>query len=201
MKTIGVTGGIASGKSTYTNYMIEILGKEAKLVDADKLGHKCYDLNIKNCVDEIEKEFGKECVYTTEEGKKNVNRKVLGPIVFADKKKLEWLSNLVWPLIQELIQEEIENSKKENLKYLIVESATLIESGLYKVFDEVWCFSVSKQEAIKRIMKRNNLSEEESTNRVNSQMSNEEREKYSTFKMQTDGNIEEIKEKIKKILK
>jgi len=183
--------------------MVETLtevGIKVNLVDADKLGHLCYDLNLKNCVDDIEKEFGKNCIYTTEEGKKNVNRKVLGPIVFANPEKLKWLSNLVWPLIKELIEKEIENSKKSNFEFVIIESATLIESGLFQIFDEVWCFSVSKQEAIKRLMKRNNLSEQESMNRINSQMSNEEREKFCTFVIQTDETIENVKEKIKKVL-
>jgi dephospho-CoA kinase len=169
-------------------------------VDADKLGHLCYDQNIKNCVDEIEKKFGPDSVYITEEGKKNVNRKVLGPIVFSDKSKLDWLSNLVWPLIQELIQQEMTQSEKEGYKYFIIESATLIESGLYKIFDQVWCFSVSKEEAVKRLMNRNNLTEQESLNRINSQMTNEEREKFSTIVIHTDGEMDEIKEKIKNLL-
>jgi len=110
---IGITGGIASGKSV----LAEVLAKEVKsangvLVNADILGHKAYNPETedgKACRDAIEAEFKNDAEGNTllmEDG--IIDRRKLGPIVFASKLKMDALNAIVWPVIAKLFQGEVD---------------------------------------------------------------------------------------------
>lgn len=194
MKSIGICGGICSGKSTLTLYIAsKIDGSE--IVDCDKLGHKVYELNIDGILEEMELEFGSEII-SIENGTKKVNRQVLGPIVFGNKEKLDTLSQLVWPKIRKLIIEK----KKSSSHTLLFEASVLVEAGWADLFDQVWCFSVPRDEAIERLMVRNNLTREDATKRVTSQITNEQRQLGANHVIYTSGSIDDAKQQLDKII-
>ncbi|KAL3885381.1 hypothetical protein ACJMK2_025451 [Sinanodonta woodiana] len=168
---IGLTGGIASGKTSVCQYL-EKLG--AAVVDCDKLGHVVY-LNGTPAYEKLVAEFGQEIL--TEDGE--INRKALGAKVFADKSLLEKLNSIVWPEIGRLAAEKIQQFHKEGKAVVVLEAALLLEAGWDKIVHEVWTNIIPPAEAVRRITTERNLSEEEAKRRLGSQLSNEDRIKRS----------------------
>jgi len=165
---IGLTGGIACGKTSITK-RLENLG--AFPINCDKLGHQAY-LPGRKAHEDIVKHFGKSVL--NEDG--TINRRSLGPIVFADKSKLKLLNEIVWPEIQNLVMELVDRAAEDEVyKVVVVDAAVLLEAGWDKMVNEVWVSIVPPQEAVKRIHERDGLSEEQALIRIESQMTNQER--------------------------
>lgn len=165
---IGMTGGIASGKSSVVK-RFEKLG--AYTIDCDKLGHSAY-LPGRTAFKLIVEEFGAEILST--EG--TVDRKKLGPIVFNNKDKMKRLNEIVWPEIRQIRKEIIEKVESDGKHDVIMfEGAVLFESGWDKDANEVWCCVIPVEEAVQRLKDRNGLSEEQAMSRIATQMTNQER--------------------------
>ena len=168
MKIICLTGGIASGKSSAAK-LLESLG--AKIIDADKLGHRSYQKGTLT-YDKLVKAFGNKIIKSNGE----IDRKILGAIVFKEKKLLRKLTGIVWPSIKLMAEREIEALKKTNKETTIVfEAAVLIEAGWETIGTETWVIEANPEVAIKRVMLRNKISQSEAQARINSQLTNRER--------------------------
>lgn len=164
---IGLTGGIASGKSAVCQ-RLEGLG--AAIINCDQLGHQAYTPGKKAYMDIIEN-FGSGVL--TEE--QTINRRALGSIVFADKTKLALLNRIVWPEIMMQAQAEIQRYGDEGFKVCVLDAAVLLEAGWDGATDEVWVTFVPENDAVSRILSRDGISKEQAVNRIQSQISNEER--------------------------
>jgi len=164
---IGLTGGSASGKSS-VGRRLEKLG--AGLVDCDKLGHAAY-LPGSPTLDKIVQQFGPSVL--SDDG--TINRKALGAIVFSEKSKLETLNQIVWPEISRMAHQQADKLFASGHNVVVLDAAVLIEAGWNKDCHEVWVCTVPRATAIQRIIERDNKSEEEAENRLNSQMSNLDR--------------------------
>ncbi|CAG5117334.1 unnamed protein product [Candidula unifasciata] len=164
---IGVSGGIASGKS---NVCSELEKFGAKIINCDLLGHKAY-VKGTDAYHAIIKEFG----HSVLDDNKEINRRLLGSVVFNDKSKLTTLNSIVWPAIQQLAEEEIEFHRKTGATVVVLEAAVLIEAGWDSMVHEIWATFVPREEAIRRVVERNGLSETEAEKRIDSQISNVER--------------------------
>jgi len=169
---IGLTGGSASGKSKICE---RLAGLGAGVVDCDKLGHAAYIPGTKAFQD-IVKEFGQSVV--GEDGQ--INRRVLGPIVFSDKSKLEKLNSLVWPEIGRLALECVAKEVLDGKRVVFLDAAVLLEAGWQEMCHEVWVCVVPPGEAVTRIQKRDGKTKEEAEKRISSQMSNQERVKVAS---------------------
>lgn len=181
---IGVTGGIASGKSSVVK-RIQSLG--AYTIDCDKLGHEAY-LPGRNAYHKIVKHFGEKVLNTDD---KTIDRKKLGPLVFSNKKELEKLNSIVWPEILQMMEdiiEKVENSGQHNI--IVYEAAIIFESGWDKKANEVWSCVIPKEEAVKRIQDRNGLTAEQAESRIASQMGNKERVDQSHVILSTSWELE-----------
>merc|ERR1739841_378130 len=168
--------GIASGKST----IIETIRKETSLpvLDADKLGHSCYEPGTE-CFNDIVAEFGDHIVNP----KGEIDRRKLGPIVFSDSAKLEALCKITWPRIRSKIAGQIEKIKSNPNgapDAIFVEAAVLFEAEWMDLFDEIWVVIVPEDIALARLIKRNSLSESDARKRIRAQLSNEERCTHAT---------------------
>uniref|UniRef100_A0A8R1DHD7 Bifunctional coenzyme A synthase n=1 Tax=Caenorhabditis japonica TaxID=281687 RepID=A0A8R1DHD7_CAEJA len=161
---IGLAGGIASGKSHIGKYLKEKHGFE--VIDCDKLAHTCYEPGSA-LIEKIAKHFGEDIVIDG-----LVDRKKLGAIVFSDKKKLRELSELVWPEVRE---RALSIAEKSTAKVVVIEAAALIEAGWHKSLAETWSVFVPAEEAVRRVVERDNLSEDQAKDRMSSQISNKER--------------------------
>ncbi|WP_434632206.1 dephospho-CoA kinase [Thermoanaerobacterium thermosaccharolyticum] len=189
MEVIGLTGGIASGKSTVSS-ILRSLG--AFIIDADIVsreimikGTKTYNILVN--------EFGKEILRKDGE----IDRKKLGNLVFADKQKLNRLNEITHPeiirRIKEIIEEERKNGKE---KAIILDAALLIEMRLFNMVDEVWLVVVDKKTQIRRLMKRDNLNYNDALNRIKSQMSIEDKMKYADFIINNCKDFNAIKKQV-----
>lgn len=164
---IGLTGGIASGKSAISK-RLESLG--ASIINCDQLGHQVYQPG-KKAYSEIVDTFGEQILGEN----RAVNRKALGQIVFSDSEKLSKLNQIVWPEILVLVEEEIKYLAHEGKSVVIMEAAVLLEAGWDSIVNEVWVSIIPENEALNRILSRDGVSEEQAQNRIKSQMTNEER--------------------------
>ncbi|XP_066303045.1 bifunctional coenzyme A synthase-like [Branchiostoma lanceolatum] len=164
---LGLTGGIASGKTAVAR---RLQGLGAAVVDCDKLGHKAYEPGTATHGQVVET-FGQDVL--AEDG--TINRKVLGPKVFADKAKLQALNNIVWPEIARLAKAEIATHAEAGKSVVVLDAAVLLEAGWESFCHEIWVSLIPRKEAIKRIVDRNKFTEEDAARRIDSQMSNQER--------------------------
>ncbi|XP_033103260.1 bifunctional coenzyme A synthase-like [Anneissia japonica] len=164
---IGLTGGSASGKSSICKRLHKI---GAGIVKCDELGHKAYEPGTET-FKEVVKQFGEAIV--GEDG--FINRKMLGAKVFSDAANLEKLNQIVWPAIAQMAKKEIETFSEQGLEVCILDAAVLLEASWDKMVHEIWVSVVPEAEAIKRIMERDNLPEERAKNRIQSQLSNQQR--------------------------
>lgn len=164
---IGLTGGIASGKSSIAK-RLEKLG--AEIINADLVGHSVYELGTEG-YREVVKSFGDNILNS--DG--SINRQSLGSIVFSDSDKLRLLNSILWPKIMKKIRERVLEVETRGIKICVVEAALLLEAGWDEVVDEIWVSVIPEAEAIKRMNERNGLSESEAKKRLASQLSNKDR--------------------------
>ena len=175
---IAITGNIASGKSQTEN-ILECLGYP--VYDSDKIAH--------DVLDEIT-DFHGYNVFT--DGK--IDRKKLSTLVFSNpdlKKKLE---DITHPKIKSVIQ-ELFNRHKED-KYIFVSVPLLYEAGFEDIFDKVLFISVDKDIQLKRLMNRNNYTEEEALTRIKSQLPQEEKIKRADFVIENNSTIDVLNKNI-----
>lgn len=161
---VGLTGGIASGKTAISK-RLEGLG--ASVINADLAAHETYVLGT-STYDKIVEFYGKEVVGADGQ----IDRKVLGQKVFSDKSSLEKLNSIVWPALEDLLKSRIAEHTLKGTQILVLEAAVLIESGLTRLVHEVWVTIIPEAEAIQRIQDRNKISEAAAKQRVDAQLPN-----------------------------
>ena len=191
MLVIGLTGGIASGKSTISD-MLRELG--AAVIDADIVSRDVVSQGS-NAYNRIIESFGDDILL--EDGE--INRKQLGNIVFSDEEKLKLLNEITHPEIIENVNAMIDVFKKQQKKVVVVDAAILIEMGLNKHVDCVWLVLANRNTQLKRVMERDQLSSEDAWNRINAQMSNEERLQYADATIDTTHPVDEVRDRVKEL--
>lgn len=169
---IGLTGGIASGKST----VAQALGdRGAYIIDADKLGHTAY-LAGSGAFDQVVAAFGTDIV--ADDGE--IDRRKLGGKVFGNEAALRQLTDIVWPSIRAMAEKEIANAQRSAPERIVVlEAAVLIEADWLDLADQIWVTVVKPAVAIERACARDNLSEDAVRTRLDAQLSNDERWSYA----------------------
>ena len=185
MKIICLTGGLASGKSTAVKHLET---KGARIIDADKLGHRAYDPGTE-AFEAVISTFGEDV--RGEDGQ--INRKVLGGKVFGKPEQLTKLTDIVWPEIRRLAEKEISDISQDNPDAVIVlEAAVLFEAGWDDIGDEVWVIVVDRETAITRSMARDNAPREAVESRIDSQLSNEEKMARADRVITNNGELPEL---------
>jgi phosphopantetheine adenylyltransferase/dephospho-CoA kinase len=184
MRSIGLTGGIASGKSTVSKILAE---HGVVLIDADLLGHQTYEPGTETFA-QVVAEFGDEIV--AEDG--TINRQVLGGLVFGHPDGMGRLTGIVWPGIRALATAELARLDEAGTAVAVLEAAVMIEAGWQDMVDEVWVVTAPPDAARERLMERNGLSAEDADNRINSQISNDERIEHADLVISTDCSLEEV---------
>ncbi len=191
---IGLTGGIVSGKSTVAR-MFKDLG--AKIVDADKLGHKVI-LPQGAAWKRIIKIFGKDILKKDQ----TINREKLGKIVFANQNLLKKLNKITHPEIIKLIKKEISLAKddsKEEKKILIIDAALIYETKIDRLMDKIIVVYLDEEEQLKRLIKRNNLSEKEALQKIKSQIPLKEKIEIADYVIDNSNSLDKTKEQVETI--
>ena len=163
MKTIGITGNIAAGKSSFCQILSNIA--PCLIIDSDKEAHQLY-LEDSDLVEQIKRRFGNE---TVTDGK--VNRAVLGKIVFADKAKLKALNEIVHPKLKARLLDFL-NEKREDIAFVIIEGALIFDWKLEEHLHYTLFVDAPLESRIKRLIDKG-LDESEALNRINSQTKTE----------------------------
>jgi len=184
MKTIGLTGGIASGKSMVARVLQEM---GAVLLSADKIGHQIIEPGKTAYYDLIDN-FGKEILNA--DG--TINRKELGGIVFKDPQKLKLLNQLTHPPIMQEIKLKLAQIEQEQPEAIVVmEIPLLYETRMEKLFDQVWVVWVDRETQIKRLMARDAIDRSDAISRIYSQMPLDEKARRADLVIDNCGSIEE----------
>ena len=190
---IGITGSIACGKSTVSDYLKE---KGYTIIDADKLGHVA--LTSEDVKRRLSETFGANILVNNK-----ISREVLAKLVFGNDNNLKKLNNIIHPKIKELILKLQEEHKNENLVFLDI--ALLYEANFVDLVEKVVVVYVDDGVQLERLMTRNSLSKEEALKRIESQMSPQEKASLGDFvinnsyrKEDTFQQIDEILEKLKR---
>ena len=185
MLTIGVTGGIGSGKST----VIKILGElGATIVDADKVAHSVYEPGGA-AYEPLRAAFGDAIVAA--DG--TIDRKKLGAIVFADPAALKRLTDIVWPhTFDRMGQMVAEIRAGGDRAPIVIEAAVLIEANWNPLFDEIWLVTAPRERVIERVQAERGMNPAQTEARIRAQLSDDERRKHATLVIQNDGSVEEL---------
>ncbi len=194
MKIIGLTGGIASGKSTVSQFLKEL---GAVTIDADKVGHEAFKPNTETWR-EVVSAFGKGILNPDGE----IDRQKLGKIVFSDSQALTRLNQIVHPRIYALAKARIEDYRRQGVKVVVLEAPLLLEvdpPSLADEVDEVWVTVAPEAVVLKRLKDKTELSEAQSLARIRSQLPSEERVKHADVVIDTDCGLDEMKARVEKL--
>lgn len=188
MISIGLAGGIGSGKSTVGRLMVDL---GAVHIDGDKVGHEIYLPGTPGWR-YIVSAFGEGILNSSRE----VDRKKLSATVFSDKRELERLNAIVHPLIRERVQQLVHEAHKGGANVVVVEGAVLLEAGWASIFDEVWIVTAPETLVVDRVRTSKGAPEQETMARISSQMSNEERRRFSPIVIENNGTLDELRSKV-----
>lgn len=190
-RIIGLTGGIASGKTTTSNILKEL---GAIIIDADKIARKVVEKG-RPALSEIEKHFGAEILLENGE----LNRKKLGNIVFNDPKLLEKLNEITHPhIIKEIINEINWHKRTYNNRVIILDAALLIEQNLMHLVEEVWLVVTTEEMQLNRLVEREGISVDDAKKRINVQMSFEDKKKYADLIIDNSKDLAYLREQIER---
>lgn len=192
MKIIGLTGNIACGKSRISAYLKE---HGFKIIDADSLGKII--LGKKEIKDKVVRVFGKEILKYDFV----IDRKKLGSIVFSSKENLEKLNRITLPPLTKLVKSKIGELKRRKVKLAVLDAAILIEAVWDRFVNEVWVVYAKPEVQLKRLMNRENFTEEGALKRIKAQMPIEEKIKRGDVVIDNSGDWEETKKQVDEALK
>ncbi|MDY6863387.1 MAG: dephospho-CoA kinase [Thermodesulfobacteriota bacterium] len=192
MLSIGLTGSIASGKSTVAN-MLKKLG--AELIDADDIAHQIIN-PLTECGKMVIKEFGQKI----QDNHGNIDRKELGKIVFANKERLSMLNKITHPYIMQALKKRLLfYSIKKTSSIVIVDAALLLEKNLKSQFDKIIVVYINEKTQLNRLIKRDKVKREIALKKIQSQMPVREKLKYADFIISNEGPLEETWNTVKKV--
>ncbi|HDP1854828.1 TPA: dephospho-CoA kinase [Staphylococcus aureus] len=190
-KVIGLTGGIASGKSTVSE-LLSVFG--FKVVDADKAAREAVKKGSKGLA-QVREVFGDEAI--DENGE--MNRRYMGDLVFNHPKKRLELNAIIHPIVRDIMEEEKQEYLKQGYN-VIMDIPLLFENELENTVDEVWVVYTSESIQMDRLMQRNNLSLEDAKARVYSQISIDKKSRMADHVIDNLGDKLELKQNLERLL-
>lgn len=188
---VGLTGGIATGKSTVTNYLEA--NYNFPLVDADILAREAVNINSP-IFQQIVNRYGREILAV--DG--NLDRQKLGKIIFRNKTEKLWLESLIHPFVLHSFRQKI---KEINSRVIILVIPLLFEAKMTNIVTEIWVVACDFKTQLNRLQERNNLSEDNAILRINSQISLGEKIKLANVVFDNNKSLEYLHKQIDQIVK
>lgn len=189
---IGLTGSIASGKSTVSR-MLEDLGYP--IIDADLVARKVVEPGSAT-LKEIEALFGSEMI--REDG--SMNREKVGALIFSDPAMRKQLNDIIHPAIRAEMLRQRSAFMADGHKTIVMDIPLLFESKLQHFVDKILVVSVTEENQLSRLMERNGLSEEDARARISSQLPMSVKEEGADAVIYNNGTIEETAHQLTRIL-
>lgn len=190
-KVIGLTGGIASGKSSVSE-LLTVHG--FKVVDADVASRQAVEKGTKG-LEQVKEAFGEEAI--DEDG--NMNRLYVGDVIFNHPEKRLELNEIIHPIVRDIMEEEKEAYLEQGYN-VIMDIPLLFENDLQDTVDEVWLVYTSESIQIDRLMERNNLSMEDAKARVYSQISIDKKRRMADREIDNRDTKLELKQNLERML-
>ncbi|MCE5006411.1 dephospho-CoA kinase [Staphylococcus equorum] len=190
-KVIGLTGGIASGKSSVSE-LLTVHG--FKVVDADVASRQAVEKGTKG-LEQVKEAFGEEAI--DEDG--NMNRSYVGDVIFNHPEKRLELNEIIHPIVKDIMEEEKEAYLEQGYN-VIMDIPLLFENDLQDTVDEVWLVYTSESIQIDRLMERNNLSMEDAKARVYSQISIDKKRRMADREIDNRDTKLELKQNLERML-
>lgn len=190
-RILGLTGGIACGKSTISAYLKEF---GLPVIDADECSRVVVEKGSIG-LEKLTEIFGSKIL----ENDGTLNRKALGQIVFSDSEQLSLLNSVMEPLIREEISRRL--NQENNADLVVLDAPLLIEQHYDKICDFIMTIDVSKKIQLERLIERDNLSEDEAKSRIESQLSSRERNGFADVVIDSSGTVEQTRKQVIKWLK
>lgn len=190
---LGLTGGIATGKSTADNFFLE---NNIPVVDTDKIAHDLMEPDQASYL-AIVNYFGKDILNNNQE----IDRKKLGQIVFSDRNQLAKLNELTHPLIYQETQRQLDEFVKQKQSLIVMDVPLLFESGFDALADQTLIVSADPEVQLQRLMDRNNLTKTDAMNRINSQMSLQEKEQKANYVIYNNSSRDELNRQLQELVK
>ena len=185
---IGITGSIACGKSTVSDYL---KSKGYVVIDADKIGHEALDSDYVK--EKLILTFGNDILENNK-----INRRKLGELVFGNSNNLNILNSIIHPEIRRRILEEID--KNNDQEFIFIDVALLFEAKFDDLVDKIIVVYVDKNTQLTRLMKRNSISEKEALSRIVSQMSPLEKAKLGDYTINNNLDVINTYKQVDKVL-
>lgn len=189
---VGLTGGIACGRSTVTRMFEE---RGCYCIDADRIAHRLIQppsstwKGVAEC-------FGEEILNPDQ----TINRARLGAIVFSNREKRERLNSIVHPQVIEeenrLIEEYL---RSEGKGIVIVDAALIIETGSHRRFDKIVVVYTDEQTQLERLTNRDGLSPEEAKIRIEAQLPLKKKLLYADYKISTSGSLQDTERQVEEV--
>jgi dephospho-CoA kinase len=187
---IGLTGGIACGKSTVSAMLVS---RGAILIDADRIAREVVEPGSA-ALSKVAERFGQAVI----QADGSLNRKRLGELVFADPSARKDLEGLLHPSIRSLMRERMVSLEKLYPdKLIVVDVPLLYESGLQAMFSEIMVVYVPREVQLDRLMKRDGLTLEQAENRLAAQMSIELKKEQADYVIDNQGTLEETQQLVR----
>jgi dephospho-CoA kinase len=191
MITVGLTGGIACGKSAVAGMLA---AKGAAVIYADLIGHEAYRRGTDEYL-QIVAAFGTDVIGSDGE----IDRRRLGGKVFNDAEARQRLQAIVWPAMRRMMEERLAAFERQGAPVTVLEAAVLIEADWLPLVDEVWIVEASPDVARQRLMAYKGLSPAEAEARLSAQLTSEERRRHADVVIDNGGSLEETQRQVDRL--
>ncbi len=191
-RLIGLTGGIATGKSTVANYLATAYN--LPILDADVYARNAVSVGSP-ILSQIAQRYGKSEILLADG---NLNRAKLGEIIFHQPEERIWVENVIHPYVRNWFLKTINESSATTLVLVI---PLLFEAGLENLVGEIWVVSCSEAQQKQRLIQRNNLTNEQAAARINSQLPLSEKIARADFVLDNSSTLESLLQQIDKVMK
>tara|TARA_B100001250_G_scaffold403161_1_gene417308 strand:+ start:595 stop:1257 length:663 start_codon:yes stop_codon:yes gene_type:complete len=194
-RRIGITGGIASGKSEIGRYLQET--KKIKIIDADILSHKAL-ASGEITSQKIIARYGEEILKKDYDNKHIINRSILADIIFSNKDERIWLEQLIHPIIRKEIVRKLKQFNNKKIIALVI--PLLFEAKMVDLCSEIWVVNCSLKQQYQRLKDRDNLSRSEAKKRIDCQFSMSLKKKFADKVIENSGSKDIWKKQIEDLL-
>ncbi|MDM9582585.1 dephospho-CoA kinase [Nostoc sp. GT001] len=185
-RIIGLTGGIATGKTTVTNYLASTYN--LPILDADIYAREAVSLGSP-ILGAIAQRYGEQILLP--DG--SLNRQKLGEIIFNRQDERKWIDNLIHPDVRDRFLKAIAQSSS---KILVLVVPLLFEAGMTDLVTEIWVVRCSQEQQLQRLIQRNHLNTEQARARINSQLSIEEKIAHADVVLDNSSTLEVLLKQI-----
>ena len=193
-KRIGITGGIASGKSLIGNFLFE--NKKWPVLDADLYAHEA--LKPESQISkEVLLRYGDQIIQESTKSKQIINRKALAEIIFQNNIEKNWLEERIHPFVQKRIEEDLDKFKSNSVILLII--PLLFEKNYANICSEIIYIDCSRANQVKRLKARDKISIKAAYQRIDSQWGNSFKKQFADYIINNSKDDESWKKQVNKL--